>query len=51
VPLDPQFRAILDTFESKGPLPLVRGDAAETSCGLPNCPTPRSVDRITGGIG
>ncbi len=30
MPLDPQFRAILDTFESKGLLPLVRGDAAET---------------------
>jgi acetyl esterase len=30
MPLDPQFRAILDTLESKGLLPLVRGDAAET---------------------
>ena len=30
MPLDPQFRAVLDTFESKGLIPLVRGDAAET---------------------
>lgn len=30
MPLNPQFRAILDAFESKGLLPLVRGDAAET---------------------
>jgi len=28
--LDPQFRTVLDTFESKGLIPLVRGDAAET---------------------
>jgi hypothetical protein len=25
MPLDPQFRAVLDTLESKGLLPLVRG--------------------------
>ena len=30
MPLDPQFRTVLDTLESKGLLPLVRGDAAET---------------------
>jgi len=30
MPPDPQFRAILDTFESKGLLPLVRGDALGT---------------------
>jgi acetyl esterase len=30
MPLDPQFRAVLDTFESKGLTPLVRGDAAES---------------------
>jgi acetyl esterase len=30
MPLDPQFRTVLDTFESKGLIPLVRGDAAET---------------------
>ena len=30
MPLDPQFRTVLDTFESKGLLPLVRGDAAQT---------------------
>jgi len=30
MPLDPQFRAALDTFEAKGLLPLVRGDAAAT---------------------
>jgi acetyl esterase len=30
MPLDPQFRAVLDNFESKGLIPLVRGDAAET---------------------
>ena len=30
MPLDPQFRTILDTFESKGLTPLVRGDAAQT---------------------
>jgi acetyl esterase len=30
MPLDPQFRTVLDTFESKGLTPLVRGDAAET---------------------
>ena len=28
--LDPQFRAILDTLESSGLLPLIRGDAAQT---------------------
>ena len=28
--LDPRFRTILDTLESKGLIPLVRGDAAET---------------------
>ncbi len=28
MPLDPQFRAILDTLETKGLLPLVREDAA-----------------------
>ena len=30
MPLDPQFRAILDTLESSGLMPLVRGDAAQT---------------------
>ena len=30
MPLDPQSRAILDTLESKGLLPLVRGDALKT---------------------
>src|ERR1700722_3249567 len=30
MPLDPQFRAVLDTFEAKGLIPLVRGDAAQT---------------------
>ena len=30
MPLDPQFRIVLDTFEGKGLTPLVRGDAAET---------------------
>jgi acetyl esterase len=30
MPLDPQFRTVLDTFASKGLIPLVRGDAAET---------------------
>jgi acetyl esterase len=30
MPLDPQFRAILDTLDSAGLLPLVRGDAAQT---------------------
>jgi hypothetical protein len=30
MPLGPQLRAILDTFQSNGLLPLVRGDAAET---------------------
>jgi acetyl esterase len=30
VPLDPQFRAILDTLQTSGLLPLVRGDAAQT---------------------
>ena len=30
MPPDPQLRAVLDTFESKGLLPLVRGDAAGT---------------------
>jgi acetyl esterase len=30
MPLDPQFRTVLDTFESKGLTPLTRGDAAET---------------------
>ena len=30
MPLDPQFRAILDTFEAAGLLPLVRGDAVQT---------------------
>ncbi len=30
MPLDPQFRTVLNTFESKGLIPLVRGDAAET---------------------
>ena len=30
MPLDPQFRVALDTFEAKGLLPLVRGDAAAT---------------------
>lgn len=30
MPLDPQFRAILDALESAGSLPLVRGDAVQT---------------------
>jgi acetyl esterase len=30
MPLDPQFRTILDQLEAKGLLPLVRGDAAQT---------------------
>jgi hypothetical protein len=30
MPLDPQFRTVLDTFEAKGLVPLVRGDAATT---------------------
>ncbi len=30
MPLDPQFRAILDTLGSSGLLPLTRGDAAQT---------------------
>ena len=30
MPLDPQFRTILDTLESSGLLPLIRGDAAQT---------------------
>ncbi len=30
MPLDPQFRAILDTLQTAGLLPLVRGDAAQT---------------------
>jgi acetyl esterase len=30
MPLDPQFRAVLDGLESAGLVPLVRGDAAET---------------------
>ena len=30
MPLDPQFRVALDTFEAKGLLPLVRGDVAAT---------------------
>jgi acetyl esterase len=30
VPLDPQFRAILDTLQAAGSLPLVRGDAVQT---------------------
>ena len=30
MPLDPQFRTILDTLQERGLLPLVRGDAAET---------------------
>ena len=30
MPLDPQFRAILDTLDSSGLLPLTRGDAAQT---------------------
>jgi hypothetical protein len=28
MPLDPQFRAILDTLGNSGLVPLVRGDAA-----------------------
>jgi len=33
MPLDPQFRAVLDTFEAGGLVPLVRGDVATTrSC-------------------
>ena len=30
MPLDPQFRAILDTRGSSGLVPLVRGDAEQT---------------------
>ena len=30
MPLDPQFRTILDTLESSGLTPLIRGDAAQT---------------------
>jgi hypothetical protein len=30
MPLDPQFRTALDTFEAKGLIPLVRGDVATT---------------------
>jgi acetyl esterase len=30
MPLDPQFRVALDTFEAKGLVPLVRGDVATT---------------------
>jgi acetyl esterase len=30
MPLDPQFRAVLDTLQAAGSLPLVRGDAAQT---------------------
>ena len=30
MPLDPQFRTALDTFETKGLSPLVRGDIATT---------------------
>jgi len=30
MPLDPQFRAILDTLETSGLVPLVRGDAEQT---------------------
>lgn len=30
MPLDPQFRAVLDQLEAKGLLPLVRGDADQT---------------------
>ena len=30
MPLDPQFRVILDALESAGSLPLVRGDAVQT---------------------
>jgi acetyl esterase len=30
MPLDPQFRAILDTLASSGLTPLIRGDAAQT---------------------
>jgi acetyl esterase len=30
MPLDPQFRIVLDTFEAKGLVPLVRGDATTT---------------------
>jgi acetyl esterase len=30
MPLDPQFRIVLDTLEDKGLTPLVRGYAAET---------------------
>ncbi len=30
MPLDPQFRVILDALEGSGALPLVRGDAAQT---------------------
>jgi acetyl esterase len=30
MPLDPQFRTVLDTLQDKGMLPLVRGDALET---------------------
>ena len=30
MPLDPQFRTILDTLETSGLVPLVRGDAEQT---------------------
>ena len=30
MPLDPQFRAVLDHLETKRLLPLVRGDADQT---------------------
>ena len=30
MPLDPQFRAAIDTLQAAGSLPLVRGDAAQT---------------------
>ena len=30
MPLDPQFRAVLDGLQSAGLVPLVRGDARET---------------------
>jgi len=35
MPLDPQFRVVLDTFEAKGLIPLIRGDAVTTRAHSP----------------
>jgi Tetracyclin repressor-like, C-terminal domain len=45
VPLDPQFRAILDTLQTSGLLPLVRGDAAQTG-GLPDRVSAPGFDQL-----